>query len=407
MADVFISYHVASAAGVVRQIAEQLRKRGVTYWHSEGDMKPGFDFAQVAPQEIEDCKVFLLILDEGAVNSIHVGTELALAFDRIHEISIIPFRVQACPLKGRMRYYLKLIQIMNNRLTPPLDKRIAELADYIAQLLGKEQKADKPPRVQPPTPLVRETARAQTPSALWTPPAALWTRETISAGWRHTVGLRKGGSVVAVGDNEYGQCDVTAWRDIVALSAGSSHTVGLRRDGAVVAVGNNGWGQCDVTAWRDIVALSAGDLHTAGLRRDGAVFAVGSNSKGQCNVETWQDIVALAAGWRHTVGLRKEGAVFAVGDNGYGQCNVSKWRDIVALSAGRRHTVGLRKDGAVFAVGDNNNGQCNVTKWRDIATVSAGEYHTVGLRKDSAVVSVGNNAWEQCDVSDWRDIQLP
>ena len=77
-------------------------------------------------------------------------------------------------------------------------------------------------------------------------------RETLSAGGFHTVGLRADGTVVAVGWNDYGQCDVSDWRDIVAVSAGAWHSVGLRADGTVVAVGDNERGQCKVSDWRDI-----------------------------------------------------------------------------------------------------------------------------------------------------------
>ena len=56
---------------------------------------------------------------------------------------------------------------------------------------------------------------------------------------RHTVGLKSNGTVVAVGDNYHGRCNVSEWRDIVAVSAGYSYTVGLKSDGTVVAVGNN------------------------------------------------------------------------------------------------------------------------------------------------------------------------
>ena len=36
----------------------------------------------------------------------------------------------------------------------------------------------------------------------------------VAAGWRRTIGLKFDGAVVAVGDNEYGQCDVGGWRGI-------------------------------------------------------------------------------------------------------------------------------------------------------------------------------------------------
>ena len=63
------------------------------------------------------------------------------------------------------------------------------------------------------------------------------------------MGLRADGTVVAVGDNSYGQCDVTSWTDIVQVAAGAYHTVGLKADGTVVAVGWNNYGQCNVTGW--------------------------------------------------------------------------------------------------------------------------------------------------------------
>ncbi|WP_242295075.1 RCC1 domain-containing protein, partial [Bacillus cereus group sp. BfR-BA-01381] len=40
---------------------------------------------------------------------------------------------------------------------------------------------------------------------------------------------------------------------IVAIAAGCAHTVGLKSDGTVVAVGENTYGQCDVSSWRNIL----------------------------------------------------------------------------------------------------------------------------------------------------------
>lgn len=71
---------------------------------------------------------------------------------------------------------------------------------------------------------------------------------TIAAGRRHSVALKTDGTVTAVGDNKYGQCNVSDWRDIAAVVAGNvhmarntgnAHTVGLKSDGKMVAIVND------------------------------------------------------------------------------------------------------------------------------------------------------------------------
>ncbi|MBR5479707.1 MAG: TIR domain-containing protein [Clostridia bacterium] len=235
-----------------------------------------------------------------------------------------------------------------------------------------------------------------------------WTdMVAVSAGYHHTVGLKNDGTVVALGDNDHRQCNVRDWTDMVAVSAGYHHTVGLKNDGTVVAVGDNDHGQCDVRDWTDIVAVSAGDHHTVGLKGDGTVVAVGSNTCGECKVSSWKNIVAVSAGDCNTVGLKNDGTVVAVGDDYYGRCDVRDWIDIIAISAGSCHTVGLKNDGTVVAVGDNDDGECDVRDWTDMVAVFAGRCITVGLKNDGTVVAVGINYHGQCDVSDWQDIQIP
>ena len=256
---------------------------------------------------------------------------------------------------------------------------------------------------------------------------ALWNdiakRDSISAGGFCTIGLKADGTVVAVGNNEDGQCDVSDWVDIVAISAGACHTVGLKSDGTVIAVGKNQNDQCDVSDWTDIVAISAGDYHTVGLKADGTVVAVGNNEDGQCGVSDWVDIVAISAGGSHTVGLKTDGTVVAVGWNADGQCNVSGWSDVVAIACGDYYTVGVKAGGTVVAIGENDIGQCGVSGWSDVVAIACGNCHTVGVKADGTVVAVGEyededevedeDEYEEehdygpCDVSSWTDIKVP
>ena len=147
----------------------------------------------------------------------------------------------------------------------------------------------------------------------------------VAAGGYHTVGLKADGTVVAVGDNLYGRCEVSGWTDIIQVAAGAAHTVGLKADGTVVAVGYNYFGQCEVAGWTDIIQVAAGHMHNVGLRSDGTVVAVGFNQTGQCDVGNWTGIVGVAAGASHTVGLKADGTVVAVGNDHFGQCDVTAW----------------------------------------------------------------------------------
>ena len=271
--------------------------------------------------------------------------------------------------------------------------------------------------------------------------AAAHSETTVSASWIHTVGVRADGTVVAVGWNEDGECDVSDWRDIIAVSAGDGHTVGLRSDGTVVAVGENGYGKCDLSDWSDIVAVSAGSGHTVGLKSDGTVVAVGGGRGGRRDVSEWSDIVAVSAGSTCTVGLKSDGTAVAAG-NEYeymGVCNVSGWSDIkmpqeslrpikdtprrspeelaaaraavapykeTALSTYSSHTAGLKADGTVVVTEFEGNyflENADYSDWNDIVAVDTGLFYTAALRSDGTVLTEGYECAGQCDISDWTD----
>ena len=247
---------------------------------------------------------------------------------------------------------------------------------------------------------------------------------TISAGEKHIVGLRADNTVVAMGDNSFGQCNVNEWTNIIEISAGYNYTVGLRVDGTVVATGDNQFGQCNVDNWSDIMAISAGGTHTVGLRSDGTVVATNildsDYNYSQSDVSDWSDIIEVSAGLLHTVGLRRDGTVVATGYYYLGQCKVSDWSDIITISAGSYHTVGLHSDGTVVSTNilyypdfpdlDYNAGQCDVSDWSDIIFISAGGAHTIGMHSDGTVVATSLKQKDddigQCDVSSWSDIMM-
>ena len=141
MVDVFISYSGESAVLLLPQIADALKKRGISCWYAERDMKPG-DFAGAIAREIRDCKIFLLILNKEAMHSAHVTSEITLAFRRIlnyENITLLPFQVDHYDLKSssELSYYLGRFQIIDG--CPPDMRRIQDLANRAAQLLRRKK----------------------------------------------------------------------------------------------------------------------------------------------------------------------------------------------------------------------------------------------------------------------------
>ena len=164
-----------------------------------------------------------------------------------------------------------------------------------------------------------------------------WTNiVAIATGWRHTVGLDAAGNVFITGYGSSSQLnqiqkDKENWTNIVAIAAGGGsngspgrgHTVGLRKDGSVVAVGDNTYNQCNVEDWgNDIIAIAAGDWFTVGLHSDGSISITSPDKDkaqkenlytGACNAENWTDIKMIAAGGGSVVGLYENGTTIAAG----------------------------------------------------------------------------------------------
>jgi len=261
---------------------------------------------------------------------------------------------------------------------------------------------------------------------------------SVSASGYHTIGLRKDGKVVAVGNNQYNQCNIQKWENIIEVSAGVLHTIGLQKDGTAIAVGDDSEGKCNVLGWDKLTSVSAGEKASAGvtqdsivtligglstqqalvtnlrnvlkivlsgknhiiaLKKDGTVEGIGDNSFGQINVKNWTDIKSVSVGDNHTVGLKEDGTVVATGKNKESQCNVSEWTDIVKVAAGHGFTVGLKKDGTVICT--EQFGKFDFFGWNDIADIFAGWNYVIGIKRDGTVISVGNNQYGQCDISNW------
>lgn len=163
----------------------------------------------------------------------------------------------------------------------------------------------------------------------------------IDAGWRHTVGVDIDGNIYIAGyhsDTQLNEIEQQQdkWSDIIAVSAGGGgknyrgdgHTVGLKKDGTVVAVGDNSEGQCNVGDWKDIVAISAGDFHTVGLTSEGKVVSTLTSGDSYETINNWENIVAVSAGYGFTLGVKEDGTVVSAGYDQDEQRNTENWENI-------------------------------------------------------------------------------
>lgn len=168
----------------------------------------------------------------------------------------------------------------------------------------------------------------------------------VSTAWRRTVGLDSNGKIYMTGYRSKSQLaeiekKQDEWVNIIAVSTGGGsdswgeitekgHTVGLRNDGTVVAVGDNTHGQCNVynEEWSDIIAISAGDFHTVGLRADGTVVTTQTGDSAK-EISEWTDIVAVSAGYGFTIGLKSNGEVVATGFDKNNQIKVDDWNNVM------------------------------------------------------------------------------
>ena len=249
----------------------------------------------------------------------------------------------------------------------------------------------------------------------------------LAVGFYHTVGLKSDGTVLAVGRNSEGQCEVSGWTDIVAVDCGAYHTAALRRDGTVLAVGRNDEGQCETSAWSDVIAIVCTDYNTVGLRSDGTVVtagfqpfaelsgwqhitALGGGSYAVCGVtesgqvlsshasmrsETMRDVIALDVSTGYCLGLNADGTV---------QCTAKEllWTDVVAISAGANGMLGLQKDGRVIGDWFRSRDTVELSDLSDVVAIAAGGTHCAFLHKDGTVTVRGANAYGECDTAAWN-----
>ncbi len=127
------------------------------------------------------------------------------------------------------------------------------------------------------------------------------------------------------------------------------YSLGLKADGSIVAWGDNFYGQCNVPPPNaGFVAVAVWWTRAFGLKADGSIMewpAVPPSGLPSPNT----GFVDIAGGFQHNLGLKANGSIVAWGHNYWGQCNVPPPNTgFVAVAAGFSHSLGLKADAPCY-----------------------------------------------------------
>lgn len=139
MHDIFISYEHNSKT-IADNIVNYLESRQIRCWYAPRDVIG--DYATSICDAVEECKIFVLILNANSSKSDHCLNEVQMAYLKNEQdngnIEIMPFRIDNAELNRAMQYYVQRkhwIDAANNSL----EVAIGELYEKICSVLGIER----------------------------------------------------------------------------------------------------------------------------------------------------------------------------------------------------------------------------------------------------------------------------
>ena len=238
----------------------------------------------------------------------------------------------------------------------------------------------------------------------------------VAAGSDHLISLRDDGTVLAAGDNRWGQCRVQDWQSVASVYASGTMSAGLRTDGTVLVAAANDTLQESVSSWRGITMLALGKNHILGLTQDGRVLSAGTNQDGCCETGDWENIVSVWAYDNFSAGIREDGSVVLAGRLGYSllsqeeqeamETEISSWAGMRQIRGYMRDVYGLKQDGTVVYAGrEDAEIERQLSVWSGIVSLSVGDGFIAGLKTDGTVETVRYSVNDQNEeTAEWKNV---
>jgi alpha-tubulin suppressor-like RCC1 family protein len=224
---------------------------------------------------------------------------------------------------------------------------------------------------------------------------------SIAAGANHSIGLKSDGTVVAVGSNSQGQCNVSDWKDVVEIYSYGNMSMGLKSDGTVLIVGNDN-NDIDVSNWKQVISLAIGNNYVAGLLSNGRVIVTGDCDTIINSISGWTDIECIASGDETLFAKKKDGSIIYTA-YGYGNATLADFTNLKDMVCRDGYMLGLKKDGTVVSYGMSGNdfGISDLSDWNSIIDIAGNDEAAVALKEDGTILIKGD-AYQ--DALNWTDI---
>lgn len=222
----------------------------------------------------------------------------------------------------------------------------------------------------------------------------------------HVAAVCKDGTVVAAGKvNEYNECDVATWTDVVKVRTVYGATFGLKKDGTMLVNGKALDASDDrhgVLEWTNLVDFDVKDHNIVGLKSDGNVLYYGDKggSYDEEMITAWTDIVDIDICADGVVGLKKDGTVLTAYKK---EIDTSSWQNVIAVAAHEYHVMALSSDGTIYS--DNVD---LVEGWNNMVGGASEDLMHIGVRTDGTVIAkslMGNSVTAACH--SWTNIGIP